>query len=251
MLEMRQKYSCIGTNLFYCTIVAKYVTLTLNVGGKAAFWIGAGEMEGQEYFKQALSDFAFDAACGGEIRHLADLGYTVKQIAEQLSCPVPYGRVQQAVWKHLSDTGALLLEEPGIGTQKKAPVFVKEYDKYGRPSFRRINGQAQSQNAICWIERCFLGKEPRELQDFLAMQCERNGENFSFVSCSFGLKGQTGLASELGERQQEYILGLPWEQKIVYHKLDQRMREIVARLYRTGKYHETLYFQKNKEKVFL
>lgn len=207
-------------------------------------------MEGQEYFKRALSDFAFDAACGGEIRHLADLGFTVKQIAERLSCPTPYGRVQQAVWKHLSDTGVLLLEEPGMGTQKKPLAFVKEYDKYGRPSFRQVNGQAQSQNSICWKERRFQGKGVGELRDFLVIECERNGESFAYVSCSFGLKGQMGLAAELGERQQEYILGLPWEQKIVYHRLDQRMREIVARLYGTGKYHETLYFQKSKEKVF-
>jgi len=34
----------------------------------------------QEYFKKSLSDFTFDMASGGAIRHLADRGYTVEQI---------------------------------------------------------------------------------------------------------------------------------------------------------------------------
>ena len=43
----------------------------------------------QEYFKNALSNFMFEAASGGAIRHLADLGYTVKQISKKLEFPTP------------------------------------------------------------------------------------------------------------------------------------------------------------------
>ena len=46
-------------------------------------------MSEQDFFKSALADFTFEAASGGAIRHLADLGYTVKQITEQLSFPTP------------------------------------------------------------------------------------------------------------------------------------------------------------------
>ena len=49
-------------------------------------------MAEQEYFKNALSDFTYEAASGGAIRHLADLGYTVKQICEQLSFPTAISR---------------------------------------------------------------------------------------------------------------------------------------------------------------
>lgn len=49
-------------------------------------------MAEQEYFKSALSDFTYEAASGGAIRHLADLGYTVKQISGQLSFPTPLDR---------------------------------------------------------------------------------------------------------------------------------------------------------------
>lgn len=42
-------------------------------------------MEEQKYFKQAISNFTYEAACGGAIRHLADLGYSVRKIMEQLS----------------------------------------------------------------------------------------------------------------------------------------------------------------------
>ena len=56
-------------------------------------------MAEQEYFKSALSDFTYEAASGGAIRHLADLGYTVKQISGQLSFPTPFARVQKTVWQ--------------------------------------------------------------------------------------------------------------------------------------------------------
>ena len=39
--------------------------------------------EKQNYFKQALSDFAFDAAAGRAIRHLVDVGYTSSQIMQR------------------------------------------------------------------------------------------------------------------------------------------------------------------------
>ncbi|MDD2978380.1 MAG: hypothetical protein PHN80_00265 [Hespellia sp.] len=55
----------------------------------------------------------------------------------------------------------------------------------------------------------------------------------------------------LEERQREYILGLPWERKLVYHRLDERMQEIVRRLYESGKYDGCCYFLKTEEKLTL
>ena len=55
-------------------------------------------MEGrQKYFDEALSDFVHDAASGGAIRHLVDLGYSLTQIMQALSYPTPRERVQKTV----------------------------------------------------------------------------------------------------------------------------------------------------------
>lgn len=44
--------------------------------------------EGKEgYFEAALSDFAFDVAAGGAIRHLVDRGYSVGQIVKETVLP--------------------------------------------------------------------------------------------------------------------------------------------------------------------
>ena len=51
-----------------------------------------------------------------------------------------------------------------------------------------------------------------------------------------------GALQVLDNRQQDYIQGLPWEERVVYHRLNQRMRDIVIRLYENGWYFENYYF---------
>lgn len=217
-------------------------------------------MAEQEYFKSALSDFTYEAASGGAIRHLADLGYTVKQISGQLSFPTPYGRVQKTVWQRLLETGILLAEEPGSGKRRSGgrAEYVMERDKYGRTSFRLAAAKDGREKAgeICWKERKFGegGGSGRGLAVYLADKYkENNGE--AYISCSFGLllrkepaAVETVLAA-LNERQREYITGLPWEEKLCYHRLDQRMQEIAVKLYHAGKLRETCFFMKTGEKV--
>lgn len=48
----------------------------------------------QDYFKNALSNFTYDVACGGAIRHKADTGDTVRKIANELDFPMPYEKVR-------------------------------------------------------------------------------------------------------------------------------------------------------------
>ena len=74
-------------------------------------------MEENRYFQDALARFTHEAANGGAIRHLTDMGYTVEQIRDKLDFPAPYERVQQAVWQRLEDTGVILREEPGKGKE--------------------------------------------------------------------------------------------------------------------------------------
>ena len=214
-------------------------------------------MSEQKYFKKALSNFAYESASGGEIRHLADLGYTVKQIMERLDFPTPYERVQRTVWEHFHNTGVLLSEEPGSEKQKEKSVYVKEYDKYGKPSFRRVNDSDQEKKVVCWAKYHFDKSADGNLADYLLEKCKENRESLSYISCDFGLRSMREpekykeLLQVLTEGQREYILGLPWERKIVYHMLNKRMREIVVRLYENSVYQAGCYFMDTQEWIFL
>lgn len=220
-------------------------------------------MSEQEYSKNAMSNFTFEVASGGAIRHLTDLGYTVSQIVKQLTFPTPYERVQKAVWEYLLDTGAVLLDEPGNQSKRETVSFVREYDKYGKPSFRKVVAKKLpeelpgSQDKIVWKEiYCGGGKN---LAEFLKGKCLAEGQDFSYISCNFGLQlcnpDKAGAFMDslkvLEEGQRDYILGLPWERKLCYHRLDKRMREIAVKLSESGGYHGVCYFSKSREKLQL
>lgn len=161
----------------------------------------------QSYFQSALSDFVFDMASGGAICHLTDLGYTVKQIQERLAYPTPYERVQKAVWKHLLDTGVIAMAEQ---EEKREKVeYVREYDSYGKASFRRVTVPVTS-------------PEPPK----------------SRLLCRFGMlrykdpERYRQMLEALKPEQAEYIDGLPWELEGVWHRADPRMLGIYHALER-------------------
>lgn len=159
-----------------------------------------GEMSRE--FGQALSDFTFDMACGGAIRHLAGLGLTAKEVHVRLSFPVSYERVRQAYTKYLFDTGVLLREHPEsrCAAAQKTYIYVQEEGKYGKKSFRRVE------------------KEPGP----------EDGERI-YAACDFGKLGMPdGLAAlGLDVKQQEYLEGICWDTQTMYHLMNDRMRGIV------------------------
>lgn len=214
-------------------------------------------MSEQKYFQNALSNFTYEAASGGAIRHLADLGYSVKQIEEQLTFPTPYEKIQKTVWEHLLDTGVLLLEEPGQKRHYEKADFVKEYGKYGKTSFRRITGNAVDMEQISWKEHHFIEGKDGKLKDYLAEKCQKNGMDGAYVCCDFGLcqinepKKSAERMQLLNQRQKDYVTGLFCQKRIVYHRLDPNMREIIVRLYEKGAYHGNCYFIKTEEKIVL
>lgn len=240
-------------------------------------------MSEQKYFQNALSDFTYEAASGGAIRHLAQAGYTVKQISEKLTFPTPYERVRKTVWQHLLATGVVLLEEPGSVVQCKKSAYLVDHDKYGRTSFRLTTSQEGNKESVHWKESPAFTKWKRngaraeELAVLLMEKCSANGEADAYISCNFGLygrqrKGEYGaenavphtgennmkyaaeydaVMEALTDRQREYISGLLWEPKVCYHRLDQRMREIIVRLYDAGLYHGNCYFIKLQEKAVI
>lgn len=212
-------------------------------------------MSDEKYFEKALSNFTYEAASGGAIRHLFDRGFTVSQIVEMLEFPTPLDRVQKTVWEHMVQSGVVLLEEPGTDQIQEKISYVVEFDQYGKRSFRQVRTPSEKKQILQWKERTFTGGRFSHFQDTLAELCEKNGEKTAYVSCDFGVKISQELwefESEmrfLDEKQKDYILGISWEPQVVYHRLDSRMREIVSCLYGAGKYHGTCYFLELEEKM--
>ena len=205
-----------------------------------------------DYFKNALSNFTFEAACGGAIRHLADLGFSVAQIMEKLQFPTSYERVQKAVWEHLINTGVILPAQPGSGMAAPKAEFIKEYDKYGKVSFRKISVPTAQIEPIHFLE---VRIHPAcDLVSLLQEKYRKNGQDASYASCDFVLEKDSFLTKclpLLDKKQKEYLTGLPWPGQVCYHRLDQRMLEIVIRLYQGGSYRGSCFFLKSKEKVSL
>ncbi len=205
-------------------------------------------MAENEYFKKALADFTFDAASGGAIRHLADLGYTVKQIAKKLDFAVPEEKVGQAVWDHLVERQQILLEEPGSGAPKEQAVFVEERGKFGKKSFRRVVFGNDGPGRIHWVKKRVDVGCSEEMMRFLAGKCLENGRDTAYMACDFGIwehggpKQNPEWTNVLEERQKEYVTGLPWIKKRVYHRLDRRMEEIAGRLVWTEEFEGVFYF---------
>lgn len=252
----------------------------------------------RDVFQSALSDFTFDAACGGAIRHLADSGFTAKQIMERLDYPISGERVRKAIYKHFCDTCVILEKSPEEELPETKPEYVMEYDSYGKPSYRRkstastegiLSGAASA--ATAWKEIIYhptavlagplsgkvsgkkfgrpgqviskiahkdshqevVNRDPgrgAELSAFLAERCRQKDEKV-YISCDFGIPDSAAAKGIplLNGRQQEYLEGIPWPRRRVYHRLDHRMKEILCSLYEQHAYEGNCYFLSGKEKL--
>ena len=84
------------------------------------------------YFREALSDFAFDAAYGDSIRHLHDSGFTPAQIREYLKTEaLTEERIQEVIDKYRGTSDDMGKD---INNGRNYEI-VKEYDQYGRSTF--------------------------------------------------------------------------------------------------------------------
>lgn len=227
---------------------------------------------GQDVFQSALSDFTFEAACGGAIRHLADSGLTAKQIMEKLDYPVSGERVREALYKHLCDSNVILEESPEEGLPGIKPEYVLEYNSYGKPSYRRKSvpgvgesGDGSDSKKAAWREITYLsgktvsGKAAEasgsgaELSAFLAERISSKREEPVYISCDFGIPDSPAAKGIplLNGRQREYLEGIPWPRRRVYHRLDHRMMEILCRLYELRVYEGICYFPSSREKMVI
>ncbi len=86
------------------------------------------EEENRE-FQKALSNFTHEVASAGAIRHLADLGLTAEEIAKRLDYPTPIERIRDTMEQYEREKKS---KAEGTGYE-----YVREFDEYGKPSFRR------------------------------------------------------------------------------------------------------------------
>ena len=150
-------------------------------------------------FNKALSNFVHDVASGGAVRHLAESGYTISEIAAQLDYPLPKDKIAQVMWEHFVNTGKICLEEPRETHEKVS--FVKEQDAYGKTSFRKVV-ETVDNSARKYI-KCDYGKALYQKKpEFLAW------------------------LEKLEPGDREYIELLPWPLTPVYHEVDARMARI-------------------------
>ncbi len=159
-----------------------------------------------DYFKKALQNFTYDAASLGAVRHLTDLGLSVKEIEQQLDFPTPHDLVKKTVWERLIETGVILLSAPEKLRERTEVHFVREYNAYGKASFRKVTETSHE-----------------------------DGNPDDYLACSFGKLSEEELKKRLEkaaltDSEIDYVLGLPWEKKTVYHKRTDRMREIERKL---------------------
>lgn len=227
-------------------------------------------MDEPSYFQSALSSFVTDAACGGAIRHLVDIGYTLDQIVDRLDYPAPRAKVQRIMMDYLYESRVLLREEPSAKLFAAKVTFVQEQDAFGRRSMRKIMIDSDSQTQeILWKESIYEPRRDGKLTELLHRKCGQNGEIFNYVSCPFGKLendrysqiGRSGQSESggafvaekiwscLNNRQRDYIQGIRWDQPVLYHRLNQRMLEIIGKLYEAGVYSGAAFFAASREKI--
>ena len=160
-------------------------------------------MKKQTGFDRALADFVNDMASGDAVRHLADNGMTVSEIAARLSFPTEKKRVAEMVWKHFLNTGKIRLEAPeeDRGNRGKRISYVREEGPYGKVSFRRVTEELPA--AGTGYVRCSFGREMYRDEEGFRRRLEA-----------------------LDPSDREYILDLPWPLTDVWHVADERMNRI-------------------------
>ncbi len=87
------------------------------------------------YFNDALGDFVNEAANGGIIRHLVDLGYSADEIREHLTFQISDESLNERIRKRQIENGTI---EPMPGEEPKNYHIKKEQNAYGKVSFRKV-----------------------------------------------------------------------------------------------------------------
>ncbi len=182
-------------------------------------------MNNSDYFNKALHDMVFENACGAAIRRLADMSMPVSNINKQLDYPISFERVQRYVWQYYLDNKTLLYlsnktnyrEENGyiiITEPCKTKTFVKEQGAYGKITYRQVIIESGKSN------------------DNKAINSSPGNESDKYIACNFGIIKRKNpdeykkLLNKLDSNDSAYIDDLPWENKIIYHRMNEKLISI-------------------------
>ena len=154
-------------------------------------------------FDEALSNYVREFANGGAIRHFVDLGYSTDEIKSALDFPMSVEDIAKFVWKVYVDNKTVCLSEEDIQADYIIKTdYVKDYNKYGKTSLRRVTKK--------------VGVEPR-----------------SYVSCNYGkikYKDEDGFnrcLNDISDRSSQMIEHLPWPLETVYVDRNSKLGEAV------------------------
>jgi hypothetical protein len=201
-----------------------------------------------KFFRDALANFTYDVASGGAITHLADIGYTPQEIKKMLDFPTPYERVQETFWNYLLEKRIIVEEKSELEKKQEKVHFVTDYDSYGRKSFRQVVEYEESGLPVpdfdTFCQVTYVQAAHGRFASFLKEYCTSD----AYVSCDFAQRTASFL-EPLTEKQRLYMEGVPWKRKIVWHRLNQRMMEILPALYEKSSYHGTLLLLQKKEQI--
>ena len=153
-------------------------------------------------FKKALGNMTREVAYKAAVRHLTDNEYSLDQIMENLSYPVSRDEVQRTMYEYMLESGIICEELPDEDTVKEKVSYVMEEGAYGKKSYRRI------------VETDTTGK-------------------YEYAPCDFGTLDEIGwerLKKRLDKKDIEYVTGIPWPDKTVYHRMTERFKGIWSRL---------------------
>ena len=176
------------------------------------------------YFNNALHDMVFENACGAAIRRLADMSFPISYIHKELDYPISFERVQRYVWRYYMDKKILLYpddkldyhEENGyfiINEPKISKTFIKEQGPYGKITYRQVTVDSSKNDNPVNDSDSDSGKPGQR----------------RYLPCNFGILKHTDskefekILEKLDRDNKNYLIDLPWENKIVYHILNERM----------------------------
>ncbi len=181
-------------------------------------------MRNSDCFNNALHDMVFENACGAAIRRLADMSFPVSYIHKELDYPISFERVQKYVWRYYLDNRVLLFpddkleyhEENGIiilNEPKVTKTFIKETGPYGKTTYRQVTVDSS--------------KNDNPVND--SDSDSRKPGQRRYLPCNFGILKHTvpkefeKVLEKLDRDNKNYLIDLPWENKVVYHILNERM----------------------------
>ena len=153
-------------------------------------------------FKKALGNMTREVAYKAAVRHLTDNEFSLDQIMENLSYPVSRDEVQRTMYEYMLESGIICEELPDEDTVKEKISYVMEEGAYGKKSYRRV---VETDTA----------------------------DKYEYVPCDFGTLDRIGwerIKKCLDKKDMEYVTGIPWPSKTVYHRLTDRFKGIWSRL---------------------